>query len=234
MIAFFKTFVYIPLYNILILILNIDWIDAGIATIILTVLVKFLLYPISKKATITQIKMSEKEPELNQIKEKYKNNQEQAIKVMEFYKTNKINPFSGILAMFIQIPIIISLYYIFLKSGLPNVDTNLLYSFIGIPDQISMNFLGFFDISKQSVFLAILAAVSSFVQMHLAPTSSSLDQKNESFSKIMAKQMKFTMPFIVFFISWKISGVVALYWFVSNVTGIIQDYYIKKHTNSIH
>ena len=65
MIAFFKTIVYIPLYNILILILNINWIDVGIATVVLTVLVKLFLYPISKKSTITQIKMKEKENELS-------------------------------------------------------------------------------------------------------------------------------------------------------------------------
>ena len=46
MIALLKTIVYTPLYNILVLILNIDWIDAGVATVILTILVKFILYPL--------------------------------------------------------------------------------------------------------------------------------------------------------------------------------------------
>src|SRR3989344_3332727 len=118
MIAFFKTIIYIPLYNILILILNINWIDAGLAAVILTVLVKMILYPVAKKSIITQAKMKEKGGELSLIKEKYKDKQEQAVKVMEFYKTNKINPFSSILTIIIQIPIIFSLYYIFFKSGL--------------------------------------------------------------------------------------------------------------------
>ena len=108
MIAFFKTIVYTPLYNILVLILNISWIDAGLAAVILTVLVKVVLYPLAKKATVTQAKMKEKEGELTSIKEKYKDKQEQAVKVMEFYKTNNINPFSSILTIIIQIPIIYS------------------------------------------------------------------------------------------------------------------------------
>lgn len=232
MIAFLKTIIYIPLYNILILILNISWIDAGIAAVILTVLVKFLLYPIAKKASITQAKMKEKEGELAAIKEKYKDKQEQAVKTMEFYKINNINPFSSILTIIIQIPVIFSLYYIFYKSGLPNVDTSLLYSFVKIPASVSMNFLGLIDISQKSIILAILAAVTSFLQMHWSSPSGKTNGGKEDFSQIMTKQMKYTMPLIVFFISWKISGVVALYWFVSNLFSIIQDYYVKKHLKS--
>ena len=242
MIAFFKTIIYIPLYNILIFTLNIPWVDAGIATVILTVLVKVILYPLAKKSTIAQTKMKEKEGELSSIKEKYKDKQEQAIKIMEFYRTNKINPFSSILTVIIQIPIIFSLYYIFFKSGLPSVDTNLLYSFVKAPASVSMNFLGILDVSQKSIVLAFLAAITSFWQMHLAskptnnqdkPNSAKASLGKEDFSKMMAKQMKYTMPLIVFFISWKISAIVALYLFVSNLVGIAQDVYVRKQMTKI-
>lgn len=243
MIAFFKTIVYIPLYNVLILILNISWIDAGMAAVILTVLVKVVLYPLAKKSTIAQTKMKEKEGELSLIKEKYKDKQEQAVKIMEFYKTNKINPFSSILTVIIQIPIIFSLYYIFFRSGLPNVDASLLYSFVKAPASVSMIFLGLIDVSQKSVTLAFLAAITSFWQMHLASKSIKSDQGKpsfakatagkEDFSKIMTKQMKYTMPVVVFFISWKISAIVALYWFVSNLVGIAQDVYIRRQMKNL-
>jgi len=243
MIAFFKTIFYVPLYNILVLILNVSWIDAGIAAVILTVFVKMVLYPLSKKATVTQTKMKEKEGELASIKQKYKDPQEQAVKVMEFYKTNNINPFSSILTVIIQIPIIFSLYYIFFKSGLRSIDGSLLYSFVKAPAEVSMNFLGIIDVSQKSITLAFLAAASSFWQMHLASRSTDKNMSNpdvakalpgkEDFSKIMAKQMKYTMPLIVFFISWKISAIVALYWFVSNLVGIAQDIYIRKQVAKI-
>lgn len=233
MIAFFKAVVYTPLYNILILILNISWIDAGMAAVILTILVKLILFPFAKKATITQVKMKEKEAELNSIKEKYKDKQEQAVKVMEFYKTNNINPFSSILTIFIQIPIIFSLYYIFFRSGLPSIDNTLLYSFVKTPASVSMNFLGLVDVSKTSIILAILAAVTSFWQMHIssAPMKSNLakSQTNKNdFSTMMANQMKYTMPVMVFLISWKIASIVALYWLVSNLMSIAQDLYVRR------
>lgn len=232
MIAFLKTIIYTPLYNIFILILNVSWIDAGIATIILTILVKFILYPLTKKSAITQLTMKAKEGEIAEIKAKYKDNQEQAVKIMEFYKTNKINPFSSIFIILIQIPLIYSLYHIFFQSGLPQVDTTLLYSFIKAPENISMMFLGFLDVSQKSIFLALLASVSTYLQMHFsaAPASkiSTLVSSKEDFAQTMTKQMKYTMPIVVFFISWKISGVVALYWFVSNIVGLLQDMYIKR------
>jgi len=244
MIAFFKTIIYTPLYNILILLLNVSWIDAGVATVILTILVKFLLYPLSKKAMVTQARMKEKEGELNAIKEKYKDKQEQAVKTMEFYRVNNINPFSNILTIIIQIPIIFSLYYIFFKSGLPTINSELLYSFVKAPLSVSMNFLGLVDVSQKSITLAFLAAITSFWQMHLASTSSPTlplakgkgeenSNNTQDFAKMMAKQMKYTMPLIVFFISWKISAIVALYWLVSNLAGIAQDIYVRRQMSKI-
>lgn len=234
MITFFKIAVYTPLYNSLILILNIDWIDAGVAAVILTILVKMVLYPLTKKTTITQFRMKEKEKDLALIKEKYKNSQEQALKIMEFYKENNINPFSGIFSIFIQIPIIYSLFYIFSRSGLPTIDTTILYSFVKAPVEVSMHFLGLIDISQKSLMLAALAAASTFWQTHLSTKSiTPSDNKNidgkDDFASMMAKQMKYTMPLVVFFVSWQTSGVLALYWFVSNLVGIAQEMYIKRN-----
>lgn len=228
MIAFLKTIIYIPLYNIFVLILNIDFVDAGVAAILLTVAVKLILYPLTKKSTLTQIKMKNGERELSSIKEKYKDTQEQALQVMEFYKKNNINPFSSIFALLIQIPIIYSLYHIFFNSGLPEVNLSLLYPFIHAPTSVSMSFLGLIDVSQKSIILAILAAISTFAQAHFSTSGTQSSSEKEDFSKMLASQMKFTLPIIVFFISWRIAGVVALYWIVSNLVGIAQDFYIKK------
>ncbi len=232
MIDFFKTIVYTPLYNFFIFIIDKFSVDAGLAAVILVILVKFVLYPLTKKTVVTQVKMKEKEGELNSIKEKYKDSQEQALKVMEFYKVNKINPLSSVFALLIQIPVVFSLYYIFFRSGLPNVDTSILYSFVKIPENISMIFLGILDVSKKSLLLAVLASASTYWQMSNSSPVSIGDSKtpstSEEFSKMMSKQMKYVMPGVVFFISWQISGIVALYWFVSNVVSVLQDMYIKR------
>lgn len=234
MIAFLKIIIYIPLYNTLMLVLGVLPIaDVGIAVIILTILVKVILYPLAKKTSITQLRMKEKQSELDEIKEKYKDNrEEQALKIMDFYKRYKINPFGSFITIFIQIPIIYSLYHIFLHSGLPIVDVNMLYPFIHIPEQISMNFLGLVDVSKNNIMLAFLAGITSFFQMKI--TSPATEKKpgvelKDDLARIMSLQMKYFMPILIFFISWKISGVVALYWAVSNILGIAQDLWIKKN-----
>ncbi len=232
MIELIKTITYVPLYNIFVFILNIPYIDVGLATIILTIFVKIVIFPLSKKATLAQIKMKSKESEISDIKNKYTNTEEQALKIMEFYKTNNINPFSSILILIIQIPIIYSLYYIFFRSGLPVIDTNIIYSFVKIPAEINMNLLGVFDVSKSSIVFALLASITTFLQMHIQGNISKNEDKNnqnkEDFSQTLTKQMKYTMPIVVFFISWKIAAIVSLYWVVSNIAGIIQDIYIKK------
>jgi YidC/Oxa1 family membrane protein insertase len=233
MIEFLKTIVYIPLYNFLLIILSVlPTPDVGLAVIVITVLVKILLYPLAKKTTVTQLRMKEHQPELDEIRAKHKGNREaEALHIMEFYKKYKINPFSSFFTILIQIPIIYSLYHIFLYSGLPALNMDLLYDFVKAPEMISMNFLGLIDISSKNIYLAALAGLTSFFQMKI--TAPATDKKpgvelKDDLARMMSLQMKYFMPILIFFISWRISGVVALYWAVSNILGIIQDLYIKK------
>ena len=124
----FNTFFYHPLYNGLVFLISaVPLADVGIAIIALTVLVKLLLFPLSRKAVRTQLIMKELEPELKTLKEKYKNDkQQQARKVMDLYKEKGVNPFSGIARILIQIPIILALYWVFFRGGLPEVNEELL------------------------------------------------------------------------------------------------------------
>ncbi len=235
MIAFFKLTVYTPLYNALIFILDvIPWADVGIALIILTFIVRLVLFPLSKKATRTQIEMKSFEPELNAIKEKYKNEREkQARAVMDFYREKKINPFSGILFVFIQIPIILSLFYIFYSGGLPEINPSLLYSFIKAPENISMEFLGFIDIGSRSLFLALLAGVTQYFQVKfsmpaLPPRNSDKPSFKDDLARSMNVQMRYILPVMITFIAYGMQGAVALYWSASNSFTIIQEIYIRR------
>src|SRR4051812_38944032 len=112
----YHTFFFDPLYNALILLFKLlPWADAGLVVIILTTLVRLILFPLSRKAVLTQVRMNEVAPELEKIKEKYKDKpEEQAKKTLELYREKKINPFSGILVILIQLPVIFALYRIFL------------------------------------------------------------------------------------------------------------------------
>ena len=228
---------YKPLLNILAFFVSIvPGGDVGIAVIILTILVKTILFPLSQKSIENQAKMNLLNPELKKIKESGLSKEEQAKKTFELYKIHKTNPFSGCLLVLIQIPIIFALYYVFLK-GL-KFDTSSLYSFIQTPANINMNFLGLFDIAKNHIIiLAILAGVSQFLQAYYMPKPN-VDTINsgsfqDSFTRSMNMQMKYVFPFIVAFIAYSLSGAVALYWVTSNIFAVGQQIYAKKKTQVI-
>ena len=227
-----NTVLYKPLLNALAFLVSVvPGGDVGIAVIALTILVKIILFPLSQKSIESQAQMNLLTPELNKIKASGKSKEEQARLTFELYKTHKTNPFSGCLLVLIQIPIIFALYYVFFK-GL-RFENGLLYSFIQVPENINMTFLGIMDISQKSMVLAVLAGVSQYLQAHFMPKpvpvgSGSTGSFSDSFAKSMHMQMKYIFPFIVAFIAYTISGAVALYWITSNVFMVGQQIYVKK------
>lgn len=233
MLEFFKTIIYQPLYNLLITIIDvIPGGDVGLAVITITLLVRFVLFPLSKKSIVTQQKIKKYQEELNKIKEKYKKDrQKQAEMMLAFYKEKGINPFSSIFLMLIQIPIIISLYLIFLHTALPAVEVELLYTFIPEPDVLSMNFMGFIDISSRSWGLALLAGFVSFFQMQLSlPEIKKVDKPSfkDDLARSMNVQMRYIFPIIIFIIAYMFSAVVALYLFTSNLFAVGQELLVKR------
>src|SRR3989344_7860541 len=159
------TVLYQPLLNALAFLVSIiPGGDVGVAVIVLTLLVKIMLFPLSQKSIKSQAEMSILSPELKKIKESGANKEEQAKQTFGLYKKHNVNPFSGCFLVLIQIPIIFALYFVFLKGI--NFESGLLYSFIHIPEHVNMIFLGVIDISKKSLILAILAGVSQYLQAH--------------------------------------------------------------------
>jgi YidC/Oxa1 family membrane protein insertase len=226
----YHLFVFDPLYNGLIFLFDVfPWIDAGFAVIIFTIFVRLILFPLSKKSIVTQVRMKEIEPELNRLKQSVPDKQQQALKVMELYRNKGINPFSSFFLLFLQLPIIYALYSIFVSSGLPVVESSLLYSFINIPT-IDMHFLGIFDTSMRSIPLSILASVAQYYQLHysLASVSSTTGQAPNPVADAM-KHMKYVFPIMIFFISYQISSVVAIYWTVSSLFTLGQELVVRRH-----
>lgn len=227
---------YQPIYNALIFIIdNITFGDVGFAVIILTIIVKLILFPLSKKSIRSQFLMKKIEPMLKKIKEDYPNKEEQAKKTFELYKQYKVNPFSGCLVLLIQLPVIFALYYAFYK-GLA-LGTDPLYSFVSMPTNLHTMFLGVIDIHGKSLVLAILAGVSQFVQGYLMfPKKPKADPTvpakaktfQEQMSDSMSMNVKYILPIFIAFIAYKISAAVALYWVTSNVFTIIQEWYVKR------
>lgn len=234
------TFFFDPIYNTLVLFIDvIPGGDVGLAIIATVVLVKFVLLPLSIKAAKTQKVIREIEPKLKELKEKFKDKrEEQAVAMMAIYKEAGINPFASIVLIFLQLPIVIALYFAVSNGGgvvLPAINTDLLYSFIPEPSTASMNFLGVFDITAKSIALAFLAGITQFFQVKmvmpaLAPRDpNAAPSFKDDFARNMQLQMQYVMPVIIFFVAYALSAAIALYFVVSNVVAILQEVYIKKH-----
>lgn len=207
------------------------FLDAGVIVIIFTIIVKLILLPLSIKASKAQIQMKSAESDLQLIKEKHKDNKEEiGKKTMEYYKEKGINPFSSLLILLIQIPILIGLYRIFIVSGLPQINTDLLYSFITAPkpEDINMLFLGLIDLSGKSIFLALVAGITTYFQVVSANPPVSGNSSQNDFAKAMSVQMKYALPVLMAFVAYTVSSAIALYLITSNVFATAQEIYIRK------
>ena len=227
-----NTVLYGPLLNALAFLVSIvPGGDVGIAVIILTLIVKTVLFPLSQRSIESQIKMNLLAPELKKIKNSGASKEEQAKQTFELYKYHKTNPFSGCLLVLIQIPVIFALYYVFLKGI--DFQGGLLYPFVHAPEHVNMLFLGVLDISQKGLtILAVLAGISQYLQASLMPkpviSKKTPNSFQENMSRSMQTQMKYIFPFVVAFIAYSVSGAVALYWITSNIFAIGQQIYANK------
>jgi len=228
-----KTIFFEPMYNALVFLVNlVPGGDIGFSIILLTILVKLILLPMYQQSLKTQKKIKEIEPEINQLKQTYgQDRQTLALKTMEIYQKNNIKPLSGVLVIFIQIPIILTLFFVFRQPITENYDS--LYSFLSQPTELNNLFLGFFDMSGRSYLIALLAGLTQFWQTHLSlpplppKTSTEISFKQE-LAKSMNFQMKYFMPVLTVMIAVGLPSAVGLYWLTSNLFAVMVDLLIKK------
>lgn len=230
--TFFNIVLYKPLFNLLVFLYNyIPGHDFGIAIVLLTIIIRFILYPLSVKATKSQKVLQKVQPLIQEIQKKYKDNKEkQAKELLEIYKREKINPLSGLFLALVQLPILIALYQVF-WNGLKPETLTILYPFIANPGQLNAVFLGIIDLSKANVVLAIIAGLCQFFQtkMLLPKTKKNISsEKLPDFSSAMQTQMTYFMPIFTFMILLGLPSALGLYWIVSGLFSIIQQYFILK------
>jgi len=224
--------IYQPLFNLLIFFYNlVPFPDLGIAVILLTLLIKGILYPLGIKAARSQKEIQEIQPEIKKIQKKYKEEkEEQARKIMELYKEKGISPFSGMVPLLIQLPILISLFQIF-RRGLENEEMKHLYDFIAAPEVINATFLGIIDLSSPHIILAILAAGGQYLQMKFTTGNKKEEETKEDsndISKKMQSQMTLFLPGFTFVVLLSLPSAVGLYWIITVAVSLFQQYTIKK------
>lgn len=249
----FQEILYRPLLNLLVFLYQLPLIDFGLAILLLTVLIKALLWPLNSKRIKAQQEAQTKGEEfrekMKEIQEKHRDDKSrQNEEVMRLMKEMKYNPFAGFMPMIIQLVVLIALYQV-LKIIIQPEGVSLLYSFISDPGPINPSFLGFLDLSQPSnaslggKILAVLTGVfqvlyfkASFASRKKSSSKKKSRQLNgqgkqmESMQKIMQNQMIYFFPIMTIFIAWSFPAALSFYWLFSTLISVIELKVILKKT----
>lgn len=248
----FDVVLYRPIFNALIYLYDvIPGHDMGVAIIVLTLIIKILLFWPALSALRSQKKLQDTQPHVEALRAKYKDNKEELGKqLMEYYKTNKVNPFSSCLPLIIQLPILIALYQAFFQGLAVDTTTHLLtasqiqhlYGPLATAyasTAINTTFLGWVDlVAHGNVVLALAAGLASFfqaktLQAKKAPVSTA-GSKDENVAATVNKQMMYILPVMTVVFAYQFPAGVALYWLVSTLFSLGQQLYFLrwKHNQS--
>ncbi len=245
------TFFYQPIYNSLIYIISVvPGYNLGLAIILLTVLLRLILFIPSQRGLESQRKLQELQPRIKNLQEKHKDDQQKiAQETFALYKEYKVNPFGSCLPLLIQLPILIALFYV-IKTGLNPDNIHLLYAPLQGFDLslINTNFLGLLDLKQREIFvLPLIVAALQFFQMKLSlaknkkktpdtqEKSKKLDKKSPQAGKEMqmaSEMMVYVLPIMIALFTASVPSGVGIYWGTSTTFGIAQQLYVNKKIGS--
>lgn len=232
MIELYNTLLYQPLLNATIFLYNVlPGNDFGLAIIALTLIIRLIFFPLTVRATLSQRALGRINPQMKEIKEKFKNDtQAQSAAIMKLYKDNNVNPLSGCLPLLIQLPILIALYQAF-GAGFKSENLALIYNFIKSPEHINAISLGFLDITSRSIFLALVTGFCQYVQLNrnqaLMKDSSSGSAGLQKEIQALNSQMLYFFPVMIIIIGWNLPAGLLLYWLTTTLFSIGEQAYIK-------
>ena len=242
----FDVVIYNPLFNALIGLYHVlPGRDMGVAIIVLTVIIKFILYAPSLSMIRSQRSQQTLQPKLQEIRKQYANDrQEMGRKIMALYKEHRVNPFYACLPLLIQLPILWGLYQVFF-NGLNLTDVGLLnpdrrpHLYGGLKSiyettSIGTSFLGLFDLAaRQNWVLAIIAGGLQFLQskrVMLRQPPHIPGAKDEQVAATVSRQMTYLFPIVTVFLALSFPAGLALYWAISTLFTVIQqELFFRQH-----
>ena len=223
----FNALIYNPLYNALAIIYNtVAFHDLGIAIIVLTIVVRIVLYPLFHKMARNQTLLQKIQPRVKEIQHTHRENKEKlAQELLALYREHKINPLSSFLALLIQLPILFVLFSIF-STGFTAESASHLYSFVAMPRETAHGFFGLLDLHERSIFIAGIVGAAQFIQGKLSLKISG--SASEGAVAKATKNMIFIMPIVVFLIGMQLPAAVGLYYATTTIFGAAQQWYINR------
>ena len=186
----------------------------GVDIIIFTVLMKLILLPFNIIQTKSTVKTQAIQPKLKELQKKYKNDpQKMSQAQMELYKSEGVNPFGGCLPLLIQMPVIFAVYYVF--RAFPFEGSR----FLGISLGVTLN-------KSDPIYIGVIYAVISGLTTYLSTWL--LTPKDQEPNAMTSGSMNIIMSVFFGWISWTVSGGLALYWIVNNILQMAMQYFLNK------
>lgn len=180
--------------------------DYGIAVILLTLLTRLLLYPLNTQSIKAQQKLSQLQPKLAELHKRIPDKTERARAQLLLYKKEGVHPFSSLLPILIQLPLLVGLWQLFTVPP---------------PDSVSPLFLGVINLQSPHIILAAGAGVAQFFQAkYSAPPSTN--------SQMMPPALLYFFPVFTTLILFSLPSALGLYWLSSSVFGIAQQWIVTK------
>jgi YidC/Oxa1 family membrane protein insertase len=234
-----------PFLNLLIFLRNIlPGNDLGIAIIVLTLIVRLILYPFAAKQIRAQRAMQDLQPRINEIREKHKDDKEtQTKELMAFYKKNRINPLSSCLPLVVQILFIYPLFIVF-RTTISGIDfTARLYPFIAHPAiPMDLHFLNFLDLTAtHNIYLAVITAAAQFYQSWMLMRRRKKEQAKKdpkapadpsAAAQSITNNLMYIFPLMTGYFAYQFPTGLALYWLASTLFAILQQWIIMRSTAS--
>lgn len=225
-----------PIYNLLILAYY-PFHDLGFAIIVVTFVLRLILWPLFARQMRAQKNMADLQGEIKHLKEKHKEDAKKLqAETLALYRDRGVSPFDGCLPLILQMPIFIAIYQVF-RSHLGVDSFNLIYSFLPHPAAISPIAFGFLDLTKVDFYLLpYLAGITQFVfgyMMTLGAKKIQLKTNGEvapeqKQMEMIQKSTNYFMPFFFILISLSLPAAIVLYFVASNIFSIGQYYIFNK------
>lgn len=230
----FNTILVYPLTNILIAIYGLlPGHDFGLSVIILTLIIRLLLWPLAGKQLHSQKKLQALQPEIARLKkEAGGDRQKESQMLMELYKEKEVNPFSSCLTTVVQLPFLIALFVVFSEAakGAEHIIPHLypwvqnipfIKSMIADPASFDPTLFGLISMAKPSAVLAILAGLGQYLQVKMITPA--VPKNNKDPQAQVTAMMVYLFPAITVLIAWRLPAALPLYWLTTNVVAILQQ-----------
>jgi YidC/Oxa1 family membrane protein insertase len=231
----FTTLFVQPIYNLFVaLVAFMPQGDTGLAIIVLTIIMRVVLYPVFASSIRTQMGLQAMQGDLDEAKERHKNDREAMAKAqLELFKKHKVNPLATIGALVVQLVVVIALYLAMFREGFPAINEALLYPFIPVPAAVSTGFFGLFDLlGKNLIPLAILVALSQgwaiWLTLARTPKNAKLTGDQAATQQMQQRMMLYMMPVLMGVTSYFFANAVGLYFLISNLFSVGQEWYIRR------